>query len=109
MDGPGEGALRKPAWLCTKSAKLQLPRDETDIVIRWRRDEQENELADILVDDLVIGRLGAGQKPGWARAAMKDGPLAKVLEKAGEIGTGGKDTPESHDHETCHGSTTGKR
>ena len=59
---------------------FQLPQDETDVVVRWRRDEQGNRVADILARDVLIGRLGAGQKPGWARAAMKDGPLAKVLQ-----------------------------
>jgi hypothetical protein len=58
---------------------FQLPQDETDVAVRWRRDERGNRVADILVGDLLIGRLHAGQKPGWARAAMKDGPLAKVL------------------------------
>ena len=58
---------------------FQLPQNGTDVVFRWWRDEQGNRVADILVRDLLIGRLHAGQKPGWARAAMKDGPLAKVL------------------------------
>jgi hypothetical protein len=77
---------------------FQLPQDETDIVVRWRRDEQGKKIADILARDVLIGRLHAGQKPGWARAARKDGPLAKVLENAGEMGTRGKDLPWSHDH-----------
>jgi hypothetical protein len=58
---------------------FQLPKNEADVAIRWWTDEQGNRVADILVRDLLIGRLHAGQTPGWARAAIKDGPLAKVL------------------------------
>jgi hypothetical protein len=58
---------------------FKIPDGETDIIIRWSKDEQANKFADILLSDLVIGRLRAGQKPGWALAAAKDSPLARVL------------------------------
>jgi hypothetical protein len=68
-----------PRGYAQNQPSFQLPQDENDVVIRWWRNEQGIRLADVLVRDLLIGRLGAAQKPGWARAAIRDGPLAKVL------------------------------
>jgi len=61
------------------SVDFPLPGDETDVAVRWSRDEEGCVLADVLIGGLVIGRLRAGEKPGWARAAVKDGPLAKMM------------------------------
>jgi hypothetical protein len=55
-----------------------LPDDESDISIQWSVDEAERRSADVLTDGLLIGRLREGEKPGRARAAAKDGPLAKM-------------------------------
>jgi hypothetical protein len=33
-----------------------LPRDETDIVVRWSRDEEGGALAELLIGGLIIGR-----------------------------------------------------
>jgi hypothetical protein len=58
---------------------FRLPSREADITIRWISDEQNKRSVEVFVHDVLIARLQAGQKPGWARAAAKDGPLAKIL------------------------------
>ena len=70
-----------PRGYAQNPPSFQLPQNENEVVIRWSMDEQGCKFADILAHDLLIGRLGAGQKPGWARAAIKDGPLAKRLKE----------------------------
>lgn len=58
---------------------FSLPIREAEITVEWLSDEQNKRLAEIFVHDFLIGRLQVGSKPGWARAAAKDGPLAKRL------------------------------
>jgi hypothetical protein len=68
-----------PRGYAQSPPNFKTPERETDIAIRWSRNDRENKFVDILISDLVIGRVQAGHKPGWALAAAKDGPLAKVL------------------------------
>ena len=58
---------------------FELPETSTDIGFMWSRNERGEACATILSRGRVVGKLHAGSKPGWARAAAKDGPLAKVL------------------------------
>lgn len=55
-----------------------LPTGKHEVSARWLLIDGEL-IAEILVGDLVIGRLGAGHKPGWARAAAKNGRFAQVM------------------------------
>lgn len=56
-----------------------LPRSEQEITFIWRAGDPVE--VDILLRGRLLGRLRPGAKPGWAVAAGKDGPLAKVLNR----------------------------
>jgi hypothetical protein len=58
---------------------FRLPSGEEEVAIRWTESAPGTRVAEVLIGDLIIGRLRAGQKPGWALAAAKDGPLARAL------------------------------
>lgn len=55
--------------------------DESEVGFRWRH-STEGAVAslDVLLRGEVVGRLKPGSKPGWAKLAARDGPLARVLE-----------------------------
>lgn len=53
--------------------------NESEVHFRWTRHADGSVAAlDVLIRGEVFGRLTARSKPGWARLAIKDGPLAKV-------------------------------
>lgn len=56
----------------TRSIRLK------DVEVEW----ENNERAYIYIFDALYGVVGVGDKPGYARLAAKDGPLAKVMEVA---------------------------
>lgn len=59
---------------------------ESDVRFKWRRAEAGVVVAlDILLRGDICGRLKPGGKPGQARMAVKDGPLAKVLTDDNEL------------------------
>jgi len=68
-----------PLGFVRSAPGFDLPETSADIRIIWSRNEQEEACATILSRGLAIGKLCAGSKPGWALAAAKDGPLARVL------------------------------
>jgi len=57
---------------------FKLPLNHSDINLEWTQAEDRLE-ARIFIDQLLIGVVAEGLKPGFARAAAKDGPLARVL------------------------------
>src|SRR5215475_10299378 len=67
-----------PARFSRREADFPLPDEEDDISIQWSVDQDGRQSADVLTDGLLSGRLREAEKPGWARAAAKDGPLAKI-------------------------------
>lgn len=55
-------------------------KDEQDIEVGWLDDGSGKIIgADLLLRGELCGRLLAGSRPGWAKLARKDGPLARVL------------------------------
>jgi len=68
-----------PADFVRSAPDFELPETSADIGFMWSRNERGEACATILSRGRVIGQLHAGSKPGWARAAAKDGPLARVL------------------------------
>jgi len=69
-----------PVDFAEDPVSFALPNDEAEIVIRWSNNENTNHSAEIILRGLIIGKLQVGKKPGWALAAVKDGPLAKALQ-----------------------------
>ncbi len=57
---------------------FKLPLNGSDVGLEWVRVEDGLE-ARIFVDQLLIGVVGEGLKPGFALAAAKDGPLARHM------------------------------
>jgi hypothetical protein len=55
------------------------PSRETDIAIKWERQSDASVKALVYIRGKLLGVLRVGAKPGWAKLAKKDGPLAKVL------------------------------
>lgn len=52
-----------------------------DVQVEWDY-EEESPVAYVYIFTGLYGVVGVGDKPGYARFARKDGPLAKVLEIA---------------------------
>jgi hypothetical protein len=55
-----------------------LPDSATDMTVEWDV-ESDAATARIYLDRELFAKLNDGSKPGWARLAAKDGPLARVL------------------------------
>lgn len=62
-----------PAKYCT-GEKLPRLREDSEVACQW-----SNQGVTVSVSGLVWARLDKGAKPGWSRAAGRDGPLAKPL------------------------------
>lgn len=59
---------------------FERPSATSDIVFVWDTSDPEGSSAvNISIRGRLIGRLAPGTKPGWARLAAKDGPLALTL------------------------------
>src|SRR5262249_30086776 len=67
-----------PSVFVRRAPGFELPESSLDIGFLWPRNEGGEACASILSRGLVIGKLPAGANPGWARAAAKGGPLARV-------------------------------
>ncbi|HVS70177.1 MAG TPA: hypothetical protein VHQ47_02865 [Phycisphaerae bacterium] len=61
------------------SPPFSIPINKYRCTVDWRSIEANKEVADILVDGMLIARLARNAKPGWSVFAVKDGPLAKRL------------------------------
>jgi hypothetical protein len=57
-----------------------------EVIVTWQY-EAEQPIAYVYVQEELCGALGVGDKPGYARHAVKDGPLAKVMRVTNENGT----------------------
>jgi hypothetical protein len=55
-----------------------LPDSATDMTVAWEG-EGDARTAAIFLGHKLFAKLMNGSKPGWARLAAKDGPLARVL------------------------------
>jgi hypothetical protein len=53
---------------------------ENDILVTWELDEAGKPVAYIYLFEDLIGVLGEGDKPGYARFAIKDSPIARVMD-----------------------------
>ena len=61
--------------------RLTQPVSVEDVLVNWEDDDKENEsVAYIYIFEDLFGVVGPGDKPGYARFASKNGPLAKVME-----------------------------
>lgn len=58
---------------------LQTPVSPDDVLVEWD-DESSETVAYVYICEDLFGVLAPGTKPGYARYAAKDSPLAKVLE-----------------------------
>lgn len=63
----------------TADTQFTPPAVPSDISVEWRLADSPPTSAVILLRGMPIGMLTLGSKPGWAKFAKKDGPLAKVL------------------------------
>lgn len=86
-------APERPEWTEKGAAPFLNPRSfvreepppkvpaASDVRCRWYRDNHRLLWVEVEIHDVVYGRLAPGERPGWARLAKSDGPLAKVLEQ----------------------------
>jgi hypothetical protein len=52
-----------------------------DVTVTWIGDGTQLDHADVKLNGLLYGRLAPGAKPGWAKLAGREGPLALPLER----------------------------
>jgi hypothetical protein len=59
---------------------FERPRNADDVTFVWYDSQADGGMAvDIMSQGVRLGRLRPGSKPGEARLATRDGPLAKIL------------------------------
>lgn len=61
--------------------RLEKPITMSDVLVNWEY-EEEIPVAYVYIEGNLFGVVGVGDKPGYARNAIKDGRLAKVMEIA---------------------------
>jgi hypothetical protein len=77
----------------TRPRDFQRPTTSRQVSFCWKRSGDGGTLAvTVFLNDCPVARLAPGSKPGWARLALKDGPLARVL----------------HDPDAADGGTPGR-
>jgi hypothetical protein len=88
-----ESPPKKPEWSDPSKAPFANPQEFaaenslriTDIGLinlRWKKNKESLERAEICLADELLAILAPGAKPGWCRNARKDSPLAKALPNA---------------------------
>ena len=53
----------------------------SDVAVTWNWKGSTLSYADVLLSGEVYGRLAPGAKPGWARLASREGPVARPLKR----------------------------
>ncbi len=76
---PRKIPFANPLEYVTENARIEAVVGDGDILVDWEGQGDEVVAYVYLFEDL-IGVVGVGDKPGYARFAAKDGPLAQVME-----------------------------
>jgi hypothetical protein len=63
----------------SEQGRLQEPVENDDVQVEWEY-EGDQPTAYIYVREELLGVVGIGDKPGYSRWAVKDGPLGRVMQ-----------------------------
>jgi hypothetical protein len=76
--GRENAPFANPAPFVDRDAVFFVPASAADMTVEWDV-ESDVTTARIYLDRELFAKLMDGAKPGWARLAAKDGPLARAL------------------------------
>jgi hypothetical protein len=76
---PAKIPFANPQEFISENARVETDVEKRDVLVDWEY-EADGVVAYVYLFEDLVGVLGVGDKPGYARHAVKDGPLARVME-----------------------------
>jgi len=80
-DDPSKLPFANSSEYMSEDGYVMGPVDRGDVVVTWESDESgADPVAYIYLFEDLVAVIGVGDKPGYARFAIKDNPLAQVMD-----------------------------